>query len=194
MWKRKKLMTLHIKIILNKNIKILQNTANGLENTENAIVDLKGSRAILAGRTLLSWLSGQGSDGSVLVRLRQTHEAQLCPPLLSFNSVPVRTKLKPDVRMGRVVLVNGCILIRIHCLSPRVYELLTYAFHPTGCELLQLNTLAFPGSHCFSHVFFNLTHICNILGSDVIKNHQMVLLEMVLLILFKLTFLRPVPS
>lgn len=36
--------------------------------------------------------------------------------------------------------------------------------------------------------------MCNILGSDVIKSHQMVLLEMVLLILFKLTYLRPVPS
>lgn len=42
--------------------------------------------------------------------------------------------------------------------------------------------------------FFNLTHIGNFLGSDVIKSHQMVLLEKVLLILFKLTYLRPFPS
>lgn len=66
--------------------------------------------------------------------------------------------------------------------------------HPTACKLLLVNTLALPCSHCFSHVFFNLTHIFNILDLNVIKSHQMVLLEMVFLILFTLAYLRAVPS
>lgn len=71
MWKREKLTTLHIKI------QILQNIANGLENTENATGALMGSCVISGGHTLLPQLTRQGSDGSALVRLQQTHDAHL---------------------------------------------------------------------------------------------------------------------
>lgn len=71
MWKREKLTTLHIKI------QILQNIANGLENTENATVALMGSCVISGGHTLRPRLTGQGSDGSALVRLQQAHDAHL---------------------------------------------------------------------------------------------------------------------
>lgn len=84
----------------------------------------------------------------------------------SFTSAPVsvpgwhiRTKPKPDIRMGRV-LVHGCILTRKYCLSPWVYELLCYMFlfiallHPTAWKPLLVNTLALPCSHCFSSCLF----------------------------------------
>lgn len=63
-WKRKKLTASYIKT------QILQNIASGLENTENAVVTLMGSCAISGEHTLLPQLTGQGSDRSVLVRLR----------------------------------------------------------------------------------------------------------------------------
>lgn len=80
----------------------------------------------------------------------------------------------------------------MNCLAPCASLLLFSILQAVSYSNLIL--LHFHAHAVFSHVFFNLTHICNILGSDVIKSHQMVLLEMVLLILFKLTYLRPVPS
>lgn len=49
---------------------MLQNIANGLENTKNAMVALMGSSVISGGRTLLSQLTRQGRNGSELVRLQ----------------------------------------------------------------------------------------------------------------------------
>lgn len=74
MWERKKLTTSHIKN------QILQNIASDLENTENAVVALMGSSVISGGHTL-PWLTRQGSDGLVQVRLWQTRDAQLCTSL-----------------------------------------------------------------------------------------------------------------
>lgn len=165
---------------------------------------LMGSYVLSGGMCCCCGSPGRG--GTVQCWLDHKKHIMLNSALI-FISTPVsilgwhtRTKPKPDIRMGRVVLANGCILTRKYCLSPWVYELLCYMFlfiallHPTACKLLLVNTLALPCSYCFSHVFSSLTHIFNILDLNVIKNHQMVLLEMDLLILFKLAYLRPVPS
>lgn len=67
----------------------------------------------------LSRLTRQGRDASVPVQPRQAHDTELWAGLLSSQSVPasapgqsIRTKQKAEARTGRVVLVNGCVLMR----------------------------------------------------------------------------------